>query len=73
MPDHWAYVIAAYGLALVVFGGYWLRLGRRERELTALTAGRRDRPAPADREAVRTGPSPARPAPSEPASRAPRP
>jgi hypothetical protein len=38
MADHWEYVIAAYGLAAIVFGGYWRRLCRRERELSALTA-----------------------------------
>jgi hypothetical protein len=37
MPDHWSYVFAAYGLAAVVLGGYWRRLVRRAR---ALTAGR---------------------------------
>src|SRR5262249_1234405 len=73
MADNWTYVIAAYGLAVVVSGVSWLRLGRRERELTALAAGRRDRAARSEREAVRTGPSPARPAPGEPAARAPRP
>ena len=36
MPDNWGYVIGAYGLAVVVFGAYWLRLGRREREVAAL-------------------------------------
>jgi hypothetical protein len=71
MPDNWAYVIAAYGLAVAVFGGYWLRLGRREREATALAAGRRDRAA----RAARPGPPTARPdpAPTGPASRASRP
>jgi hypothetical protein len=44
MPDNWAFVIAAYALALVVFGGYWRRLARRERELAALgNAVRNDR------------------------------
>jgi hypothetical protein len=71
MPDNWAYVIAAYGLAVVVFGAYWLRLGRRERELTALAAGRRDRAG----SAARTVPpaAPPDPAPAGPASRATRP
>ncbi|MGH7278033.1 MAG: hypothetical protein ACREJG_05035 [Candidatus Rokuibacteriota bacterium] len=36
MPDNWGYVAAAYGLAVVVFGGYWRYLVRRDRELTAL-------------------------------------
>jgi len=36
MPDHWGFVAAAYGLALVVFGGYWRWLGQKERELAAL-------------------------------------
>jgi hypothetical protein len=71
MPDNWAYVLAAYGLAVVVFGAYWLRLRRRECELTALAAGRPDRTG----RAVRTAPPPAPPdpAPAGPASRAPRP
>lgn len=36
MPDNWGFVVAAYGLAAVVLVGYWLRLVRRERELSAL-------------------------------------
>jgi hypothetical protein len=40
MPDNWTYVAAAYVLAAAVFGAYWLRLGRRERELAALAAPR---------------------------------
>lgn len=45
MPDNWIFVAAAYGLAALVFGGYWLRLGRMERELAAVRT---------EREAVRT-------------------
>ena len=45
MPDNWTFVAAAYGLAALVFGGYWLRLARRERDLAAV------RP---ERQAVRT-------------------
>ena len=33
MPDNWSFVAAAYGVAVVVLGGYWLRLARLEREL----------------------------------------
>ena len=36
MADHWNFVAAAYGLAIVVLGGYWRRLVRKERELDAL-------------------------------------
>jgi hypothetical protein len=36
MADHWPFVLAAYGLAAVVLGGYWRRLRRRERELIRL-------------------------------------
>ena len=36
MPDNWTFVAAAYGLAVVVFGGYWRWLARKERELAAL-------------------------------------
>jgi hypothetical protein len=44
MPDNWGYVGAAYGLAVLLLGGYWRRLARRERELEALRAGRGGRP-----------------------------
>ena len=40
MPDNWGFVAAAYGLAAVVFLGYWRRLIRKERELAALRADR---------------------------------
>lgn len=70
MPDNWGYVIGAYGLAVVVFGAYWLRLGRREREVAALGADRRDRAASAGRETGRSGPRSPRPA-SSPADAAP--
>jgi hypothetical protein len=33
VSEHWPFVLAAYGLAAVVLGGYWRRLVRREREL----------------------------------------
>jgi len=36
MADHWNFVAAAYGLAVVVLGGYWRRLVRKEREVDAL-------------------------------------
>jgi len=39
MPDNWGFVLAAYGLAAVVFGGYWRHLVRREREVAALAPG----------------------------------
>lgn len=35
MPDHWGYVLAAYGLAAVVLLAYWRRLVRKDRELVA--------------------------------------
>jgi hypothetical protein len=38
--DHLIYIIAAYGLAVVIGGGYavnaWLRLGRARRRLAAV-------------------------------------
>jgi drug/metabolite transporter superfamily protein YnfA len=40
MSDHWGFVIAAYGLAAVAFAVYWRWLVRKDRELTALAAGR---------------------------------
>ena len=43
MPDNWGFVAAAYGLAMLVLGGYWRRLTRRERELATLAASRRKR------------------------------
>jgi hypothetical protein len=42
MPDNWTFVVAAYGLAALVLGGYWRRLVRLDRELKA--PGRRRRP-----------------------------
>ena len=33
MPDNWAFVLAAYGLAAVVLTLYWRFLARREKEL----------------------------------------
>ncbi len=35
MPDNWGFVAAAYGLAALVFGGYWRYLRRREREISS--------------------------------------
>ena len=46
MPDNWGFVAAAYGLAAVVFLGYWRRLIRKERELAALRADRATEPPP---------------------------
>jgi hypothetical protein len=43
MPDNWGFVAAAYGLAAIVFLGYWRRLVQKERELTALRSDRRSR------------------------------
>lgn len=43
MRDNWAFVIAAYGVAVIILGGYWRRLVRRDRELSALP-GRSRRP-----------------------------
>ena len=40
MPDNWTFVAAAYALAALVFGGYWLRLGRMQRELAAVRTDR---------------------------------
>jgi HAMP domain-containing protein len=67
MPDNWSFVAAAYALTAVALGGYWRRLVRRERELTALATSisRGDGRRPS---APRTAP----PRP-EPASRPPRP
>jgi hypothetical protein len=40
MLDNWAFVLAAYGLAALILGGYWRRLVRLERELGAHARGR---------------------------------
>jgi hypothetical protein len=45
MPDNWAFVAAAYGLAVVVLGWYWRRLRRRERALAAPALRHRTRGA----------------------------
>ncbi len=42
MTDHWGFVVAAYALAVVVLGGYWRRLVRKEHELKALNTARVD-------------------------------
>ena len=47
MPDHWGFVVAAYGIAAIAIGTYWRRLVRRDRQLDAA------RPAPRARSAVR--------------------
>jgi hypothetical protein len=52
MPDHWGYVIAAYGLAAVALIAYWRRLVRRDRDLIALSR----RPQAAPRVAVTAAP-----------------
>ena len=52
MPDNWTFVAAAYALAALVFGGYWRRLARRERELAAVRTEREA--VRIEREAVRT-------------------
>jgi hypothetical protein len=52
MPDNWGFVAAAYGLAAVVFLGYWRRLVRKERELMNLRSDRANRSAAPSR----TGP-----------------
>jgi hypothetical protein len=40
MPSNWGYVLAAYGIAAVVFLGYWRRLARRTRALAARRAAK---------------------------------
>ena len=63
MVDHWEFVAAAYGLAIVVLGGYWRHLVKKERELMILTRRR-------DEDAARSGHPTAPPHPRpEPASR----
>ena len=38
MPDHWGFVVAAYGLTAVVLLLYWRRLATKEREVQRLIA-----------------------------------
>jgi hypothetical protein len=40
MPDHWNYVLAAYGLAAVALIGYWRYLRARARALSHPRRGR---------------------------------
>lgn len=35
--DHWGFVMAAYGVAIIALGGYWRRLVHIERTLKAPT------------------------------------
>jgi hypothetical protein len=56
MPDHWGFVLAAYGLTAVVLAAYWRHLVRRERELAALRP-RRPSPSPATGAAAQGSPS----------------
>ena len=51
MPDNWSFVAAAYGLAAIVFLGYWRRLSRKEREITTLRSDRASRSRPLSRAA----------------------
>jgi len=43
MPDNWGFVLAAYGIAAILFGGYWRHLARRKQELGELKR-RREKP-----------------------------
>jgi len=45
MPDNWAYVFAAYGIAAVALFGYWRHLARRARALTQPRPAPKARPA----------------------------
>jgi len=40
MPDHWNYVLAAYGVAAVALIGYWRYLSARARALSSLRRGK---------------------------------
>jgi len=43
MPDNWGFVLAAYGIAALLLGGYWRHLLRRAQELTELKRRREKR------------------------------
>jgi hypothetical protein len=45
MPDNWAYVFAAYGIAAVALFGYWRHLARRARALARPRPATKARPA----------------------------
>lgn len=40
MPDHWSFVLAAYGLAAVALIGYWRYLSARGRALSEPRRGK---------------------------------
>ena len=46
MPDNWTFVLAAYGVAVLLLGGYWRSLQKREREASQVPAARRTSPRP---------------------------
>ena len=41
MPDHWAYVLGAYGVTAVALLGYWRHLAARTRGLARRARARR--------------------------------
>jgi hypothetical protein len=43
MPDHWGYVLAAYGVAAAAIGAYWRHLAARARALRRRPPGARRR------------------------------
>lgn len=45
MPDNWGFVLAAYGIAALLLGGYWRHLLRRGHELEELKR-RREKQSP---------------------------
>jgi hypothetical protein len=45
MPDNWGFVLAAYGFAVLLLGGYWRHLSRRGHELGELKR-RREKQTP---------------------------
>ena len=62
MPDNWAYVFAAYGLAAAALIGYWRNLARRARR------ARDAAPLPQGTRARHLGTRPASPGPGQPAA-----
>jgi hypothetical protein len=43
MPDHWSYVLAAYGVAAVALIAYWRYLAAKARGLTEARRGKAPR------------------------------
>jgi hypothetical protein len=66
MADHWEFVGAAYGLAIVVLGAYWRRLLRRERDVERARSRQPSRSGSARPQPASEQPIPRQPIPRQP-------